>query len=273
MIKVAARLINKVALVTGSTNGIGRAITDLFLKNGAKVIGLDIVEPSLNECMNKKFKESFQFYKIDVSCENEWQKIEKIIAKTYGSLDILVNNAGINGLDQNLGPQDPENINLDSWKYIHKNNLESVVLGCKYMIKFMKREAGDASIINIASRSGLVGVPNLIAYASSKASIINFTKSVALYCAEKQYSIRCNVINPGAIETKIWDKILGVDEEKLLCKEKLVQEIPLKKMGQAIDVAYAVLYLASEESNFITASSVLIDGGCTAVTSGRPIKK
>lgn len=264
------RLANKIVLVTGSSSGIGKAITDLFINNGANVIGIDIIEPTLSEYTNK---ESFQFYKMDVSNEHEWQKVDQIIENNYKSLDVLVNNAGINGLDQHLGPQDPENINLDSWKYVHKNNLESVVLGCKYMIKFMKREIGDASIVNIASRSGLIGVPNLIAYASSKASIINLSKSIALYCAEKKYNIRCNVINPGAIETKIWDNVLGFDQERISRKEQLVKEIPLNKMGQAIDVAYSALYLASEESKFVTASSILVDGGCTAVTAGRPMRK
>ena len=226
MLMSEGRLANKVVLVTGSTSGIGKAITDLFINNGANVIGIDIIEPDLDECRNKK---SFQFYKMDVSNEQEWKEIDQIISNNYKSLDVLVNNAGINGLDQHLGPQDPENINLDSWKFIHKNNLESVVLGCKYMIKFMKRKTGDASIINIASRSGLIGVPNLIAYASSKASIINFTKSVALYCADKKYNIRCNVINPGAIETKIWDNVLGFDEERSFLKEQLIKEIPLIK--------------------------------------------
>jgi len=262
------RLINKIALVTGSTHGIGKAISNLFLENGATVIGVDVIEPLLSEYSNKKL---FHFYLMDVSNEDEWQKMEQIIANNYQCIDILVNNAGINGLDQNLGLQDPENINLDSWKYIHKNNLESTVLGCKYMIKFMKRKTGDASIINIASRSGLVGMPNLIAYASSKASIINFTKSTALYCAKKTYNIRCNVINPGAIETRMWDNILGFDNEMMLHKEQLIQNIPLRKMGQAIDVAYGALYLATEESKFITASSILIDGGCTAVSAAPPV--
>lgn len=271
MINYKLRLSNKLALVTGASNGIGKAIVDLFIENGAHVIGIDI-EPFQNEYASPKSHGLFNFYQMDVSLEEEWKKIQEIIKKNHGSLDVLVNNASINGLDQDLGLQDPENINMNSWKHIHHNNLESVVLGCKYMIKLMKRGEGDASIINIASRSGIVGVPNLVAYASSKASVINLTKSIALYCAEKFYNIRCNVINPGVIETRIWDKILGANKERELRKEQLIQEIPLKKMGQPIDVAYAALYLASEESKFVTASSILIDGGCTAVTAGMPIK-
>lgn len=267
------RIFNKIALVTGVSNGIGMAIADLFLRNGAKVIGIDIVQISKNAFNNRAYEDFFNFYCMDISREDSWKIIQKTIENNYGYLDILVNNAGINGLEDNLKLQDPENIEMPLWQHVHNNNLESVVLGCKYMIKLMKRKSGDASIINIASRSGIVGVPDLIAYASSKASVINLTKSIALYCADKQYNIRCNSINPGAIETKMWDDIFGKNQEGKVKKKNFIQEIPLKKMGQSIDVAYAALYLASEESKFVTASSILIDGGCTARTSGRPTKK
>ncbi len=265
------RLYNRKVLVTGASNGIGRAIVDLFLENGAQVIGIDI-EPFKNLDAEKKYSKLFKFFQMDVSKEEEWKKIQQFIQESNSSLDVLINNAGINGIDQNYGLQDPENIDISTWRYLHENNLESVVLSCKYMIKLMKRKEGDASIINVASRSGLIGVPNLIAYASSKASIINLTKSVALYCAEQNYNIRCNVINPGVIETRIWNKMFGSNEDREKSKERLLNEIPLKKMGQPIDVAYAALYLASEESKFVTASSILIDGGCTAETAGKPKK-
>jgi 3(or 17)beta-hydroxysteroid dehydrogenase len=263
------KLQNKTALVTGSTRGIGEAIVALYLEHGATVVGLDVDEPISK---NQKQNSNFLFFKVDVSEECEWKKVSELIALKHHYLDILVNNAGINGIGSWFSLQDPENISMESWRAIYKNNLESVVLSCKYMIPFMKDFQKDASIINIASRSGLVGVPNLIAYSSSKASVINITKSVALYCADNNYNIRCNSINPGAIETRIWDDILGEEDQRSINKLNLINNIPLKKMGHPIDVAFAALYLASEESRFMTANSLIIDGGCTAVTAGRPIK-
>ena len=120
---------------------------------------------------------------------------------------MLVNNAGITGFLETSGPFDAEQVDLESWKEVHRVNADGVMLGCKYAIKMMKAKGG--SIINISSRSGMVGIPAAVAYASSKAAVRNHTKSVALYCAEKKYKIRCNSIHPAAIMTPMWDQMLG----------------------------------------------------------------
>ena len=175
----------------------------------------------------------------------------------------MINNAAINGFDHD---QNPEVMSLNSWNYIHMMNLTSVFLGCKYAIMTMKGNNENCSIVNISSRSGIVGVPNLAAYASSKASIRNYTKSVALYCAQKKYNIRCNTISPAAIDTDMWDH-LKKDSSKL---ELYINSLPLKRMGNVLEVAYAALYLASNESSYTTGSEIIIDGGILATGIGLP---
>lgn len=132
----------------------------------------------------------------------------------------------------------------------------------------MKKHGG--CIINLSSRSGLVGIPTAVAYASSKAAVRNHSKSVALYCAEKNYRIRCNSLHPGAILTPLWDSMLGEESNRKQIIEEITRQIPLKRMGDPKDVAYAVLYLASDESSYITGIELTIDGGILAGSAASP---
>lgn len=255
------RLQNKVALVTGSASGIGAAIAQKFFEEGACVIVTDIKPPS-----QKTISEvASLFLTLDVQYENQWQNAIKQVLESYGRLDILVNNAGVTGAQKDLLPQDPEHTSLAHWRAVHAINLDGVFLGCKYGIQAMKEGEGG-SIINITSRSGLVGVPGLAAYASSKAAVHNHTKSVALYCANQNYNIRCNSIAPASILTPLWDDILA-DKHAF---EAMAQSIPLKRCGTPEDVAFAALFLASEESSYMTGSEVILDGGILAGTATSP---
>lgn len=182
-----------------------------------------------------------------------------------------MNNAGITGFLEGFGPQDPENASLKDWRSVHAINSDGVFLGCKYAIKTMKKNGG--SIINMSSRSGIVGIPGAAAYAASKAAVRNHTKTVALYCCENNYSIRCNSIHPAAIYTPMWDAMLGSGEQKTKTLEMIEEGIPMKKMGTAEDVAYAALYLASEESKYVTGIELTIDGGILAGASSSPKKR
>lgn len=193
----------------------------------------------------------------------------KYINEKFSQLDVLVNNAGIGGFTQTKGPHNAENFDLESWHKVMAVNADGVALGCKYAIQLMKsNQAG--SIVNISSRSGLVGIPQMVAYAASKAAVRNHTKSVALYCAEKRYNIRCNSIHPGAILTPMWDPMLGegIDRENMI--RKISSEIPLGKMGTAVDLAYATLYLASDESKYVTGIELNVDGGILAGSTATP---
>jgi 3(or 17)beta-hydroxysteroid dehydrogenase len=258
-----ARVKDKIALITGGSRGIGAETARLLAQEGATVIVTDILD-SQGQALAKKI--GGRFYHLDVSSESEWQEVMKIVEEEFGRLDILFNNAGITGLNEDLGGQDPENTTLEAWHYIHKVNLDSVFLGCKYGIGLMKAQGG--SIINMSSRSGVVGIPAACAYASSKAAVRNHTKSVALYCAGEGYNIRCNSLHPGAVLTPIWDSMLGenkVEREKVI--DQIASGIPLGHMGEPLDVANAVLYLGSDESKYITGAELTIDGGILAGTA------
>lgn len=260
---------NKIALITGAAQGIGEAIARKFHQENATIILTDIQE-NKSKLIFSDLKVRAEYQYLDVRNEQNWEDISRHILKKYGKLDILVNNAGITGFLETKGPFDAENVSLDSWNEIHAVNSTGTMLGCKYGIKMMKENGG--SIINISSRSGVVGIPMAVAYASSKASIRNHTKSVALYCAEKNYDVRCNSIHPAAIMTPMWDMMLGTGEERLKNEEYIVSEIPLKRFGQAEEVASLAFFLASDESKYITGAEFTIDGGILAGASASPRK-
>jgi 3(or 17)beta-hydroxysteroid dehydrogenase len=179
-----------------------------------------------------------------------------------------VNNAGVTGFLETAGPFDAENVDLASWDEVHLVNSTGTMLGCKYAIKLMKERGG--SIVNISSRSGVVGISGAVAYASSKAAVRNHTKSVALYCAENGYRIRCNSIHPAAIMTPMWDAMLGEGEQRDKMVESVEAGIPLGHFGEPLDVAYGALYLASDESKYVTGIELTIDGGILAGSQASP---
>ncbi len=255
------RLLNKTALITGSARGIGQATAELFHKEGAVVILSDIRDEE-GISTAQKLGGKADYIHLDAGDEASWIAAAEYIAEHYGSLDILINNAGITGFVESSGPWDAENADLKSWEEVHRINSTGVMLGCKYAIRLMKEKGG--SIVNISSRSGVVGIPGAVAYASSKASVRNHTKSVALYCAENRYNIRCNSIHPAAIMTPMWDAILGEGEQRQRTIKEIESGIPMGHFGDTRDVAYAALYLASDESKYITGIELTVDGGILA---------
>ena len=266
-----SRLEGKIALITGGARGIGQATAELFVAEGAHVILSDINDTQ-GEALSNSIGENAHYMHLDVSQEAEWKCVTETIQAQHGHVDILVNNAGITGFLESTGPHDPENLDLDSWRTVHNTNLDGVALGCKYAIKLMKNSA-SASIVNISSRSGIVGIPAAVAYASSKAAVRNHTKSVALYCADQAYPIRCNSIHPGAIYTPMWDAMLGEGEQREAALKEVASGVPMGVMGDAMDVAYAALYLASDESKYVTGIELNIDGGILAGSSAAPSQK
>ena len=276
------RLINKVALVTGSAQGIGKAIAELFVKEGATVIFSDINDDKgQRACDDINIKRQqwikskpAEYMHLDVSNESEWQQAEQYIGQQYQGLDILVKNPGITGFLETTGAHDPEHLDMASWHKVHQVNLDGVALGCKTAIALMKNRPtnknSNCSIINISSRSGMVGIPLAAAYASSKAGVRNHSKSVALYCAQNAYDIRCNSIHPAAIYTPMWDTMLGEGNERADAIKAISKDIPLGYMGDVMDVAYATLYLASDESKYVTGTEITIDGGILAGSTAAP---
>ena len=258
------RLDNKIALITGGCGDIGVATAQVFAREGAHVIIADICDAEGLKLQNQF---GLTYVYLNVEIEEHWKKFIKNVEKEYGHLDILFNNAGIFGFNEICSPQNPEFMSLDDWHAIHRVNLDSVFLGCKYAISLMKQKGG--SIINMSSRAGFIGVPSAAAYASSKAAICNYTKSVALYCAEKSYNIRCNSLHPGIIQTSFWDPILRAKQYTF---EEMKAVVPMGNLGSAYDVACAALYLASDESRYLTGTELTVDGGMSAGRIGNPLQ-
>lgn len=263
-----ARLEGKVALITGAAQGIGKETALILAKEGAQVIISDIND-SMGEAAAQEIGGTCRYLHLDVQIEEDWKNAMEMVLKLFGKLNILVNNAGVTGFQEGLGPQDPENASLKSWRIVHAVNSDGVFLGCKYAIQMMqKTDAG--SIINISSRSGLVGIPGAAAYAASKAAVRNHTKTVALYCCQQGYKIRCNSVHPAAILTPMWEPMLGSGPEREARMAEIAKGIPMHKMGTAEDVGNAILFLASDESKYITGIELTVDGGILAGASAAP---
>lgn len=264
------RLKGKVALITGAAQGIGKGTAIAFANEGATVIISDIND-ELGERVAQEIGGDCSYMRLDVQEEGDWESAISSILRDHIKLDILVNNAGITGFYENAGPQDPENASLSSWRQVHAVNSDGVFLGCKYAIQAMKKSGG--AIINISSRSGLVGIPGAAAYVASKAAVRNHTKTVALYCCEQGYPIRCNSVHPAAILTPMWEPMLGTGPDREKRMAEIARDIPMKKMGTSEDVANAILYLASDESKYVTGIELSVDGGILAGAAATPKKQ
>lgn len=262
------RLNNRTALITGAARGIGLAIAEAFVREGATTVMTDIRdELGQSEC--DRLGPQAAYRRLDVRDESDWIATMDDVRERWGGLDILVNNAGITGFEEYPEAHDPENASLEAWRGVHATNLDGTFLGCKHAIRAM-RPARTGSIINISSRSGLVGIPAAAAYASSKAAIRNHTKSVALYCASQGLAIRCNSIHPAAILTPIWEPMLGDGPDREERMAALVAETPLRRFGRPEEVAEACVYLGADASAYMTGSEINLDGGLLAGSAAAP---
>jgi NAD(P)-dependent dehydrogenase (short-subunit alcohol dehydrogenase family) len=247
------RLKDKVALITGAAQGLGKEMAKSMMEEGAEVYISDINQDQLD----KTVKELSCFgISLDVTKSEDWKNAIDYIKEKSGSLNILVNNAGIG----NGG--DIESTDMETWKLVHNVNLDSVFLGCKYALPLM-RDSGNGSIINISSMSGIVASHNTSAYNSSKAAVRHLSKSIALHCAKSTNLVRCNSIHPVFTRTAMVQSMIDAAPERNI-EQKLIQQIPIRKLAEPIDIANAAIFLASDESSFITGTELLIDGGLSA---------
>jgi 3(or 17)beta-hydroxysteroid dehydrogenase len=256
------RLNNKTCVVTGAARGIGRAIAERFHAEGGIVVITDRDEAA---GVAAAAQIGCRFEKLDVGEEADWGRLARIVP----AADVVVNNAGVTGFEGGIVDHDPEHASLADWREVHRVNLDGTFLGCRYAIGVMKAQ-GTGSIINISSRSGLVGIPLAAAYASSKAAIRNHSKTVALYCAQQGWKIRCNSIHPAAILTPIWEPMLGTGPDREAKMRALVADTPLKRFGMPEEVAALAAMLASDEATYVTGTEVNIDGGLLAGSAASP---
>jgi NAD(P)-dependent dehydrogenase (short-subunit alcohol dehydrogenase family) len=264
------RLQGKVALVTGAARGIGAAIAQAFVAEGAFVIVSDIDEPGGRATADRL---GAGWLKLDVREELAWIGAMARVLDSHGRLDVLVNNAGISGLEDaaRTGTRhDPEHASLADWHAVMRTNLDGVFLGCKHALRAMRRNTPAGSIVNIASRSGRVGVPAAAAYAASKAAVVNHTRSVALYCAAQGLPVRCNAILPAAVLTPMWEPLLGQGAEREANMAAMVADTPLRRFAQPAEVAALAVLLASDECLYMTGSELHVDGGLQAGSAALP---
>ena len=250
------RLKGKTALVTGAASGIGLQTSIRLAEEGARVMMTDInLEEGLQQA--EKLGANATFLKLDITEEEEWISVLDETVKRFDRLDILVNSAGM------VLIADVEQITLEDWRKVHAVNLDGTFLGCKHGVRVMK-EFGAGSIINLSSVSGMIGGFNLSAYNSSKGAVRMLTKSVALHCARAGYGIRCNSIHPTFIETPMLESMIRDSPDPEKARQTLVRQVPLRRIGKPDDVANMIVYLASDESTFVTGTEMVIDGGVIA---------
>jgi NAD(P)-dependent dehydrogenase (short-subunit alcohol dehydrogenase family) len=251
------RVKGKVALVTGAGMGLGRAAAMRLAQEGARVVVTDLNEEvgrAVGDAIVDAGGEAV-FLRQDVASEDDWKKVIAFAQSRFGALDILVNNAGV------LLSSKIEETPLDKWRWLMSINCDGVFLGVKHAISAMKDRGG--SIINLSSVAGLVGLPDISAYCASKGAVALFTKAAALECAKAGYAIRVNSIHPGGIWTPMLEAFVGKRGEPS-ADQAAANMHPVGHAGEPDDIAYGVVYLASDESKFVTGAELVIDGGYTA---------
>jgi NAD(P)-dependent dehydrogenase (short-subunit alcohol dehydrogenase family) len=249
------RVQDKVALVTGGASGIGLAAARLFADEGATVIVADRDEAAAQSAVATLPRASF--HRLDVTSEPDWIAVTDAVVSDHGRLDILVNSAGVALL------KDIEATTLDEWRALMAVNLDGTFLGCKHAVRVMK-ERGGGAIVNMSSVAGLIGAGNLAAYCASKGGVRLLTKSVALHCARKGYAIRCNSVHPSFAETPMLDAMLASARNPEKLAASFSNAAPLGRLAQPLEIARAILYLASDDSAFTTGAELVVDGGLTA---------
>ena len=246
---------DKVVLVTGGADGIGKGCVMQFAEKGATVVIGDIQEDRGRELADE-LGSSARFIKLDVTDDQAWRGAVEFITRDLGALHILVNNAGISSRTT------VEDMDLAEWRAIHAVNLDAIFLGCHHVIPLV-HSSGGGSITTISSALGLKPFAMYPAYCSTKAAARMLTKTLALYCAERGYGIRCNVVFPGAIRTPLSEKLARDSGDYDAYLKYRLDSHPIGFIGEPSDVANAVTFLASDAARYITGADLAVDGGAS----------
>ena len=259
---MSGRVAGKAALITGAAGGLGQAMAWMLAHEGAKVAITDMNldgARALAGAINADHPGTAFAFALVVTVEAQWFSVVEQAVAAMGGLSILINNAGIGG-ELTWVEQDT----LENWRRVQAVNVESIMLGCKHAMPHL-RASGAASIVNISSVAGLAAAPGMGAYNATKAAVWMYTKTIALEAARAGWNVRCNSVHPVFIKTPILDPFVAMaGGDEATAHEKLARGIPLKRIGEPDDVAYCVLYLAADESKFVTGAEFKIDGGMLA---------
>ncbi len=260
---MAGRVEGKLALVTGAAQGLGAAHAEVLAREGARVLCTDLngagAEDTAAIICETYGADAAYGAAHNVTVPGDWESVVDMAREKLGGLNVLVNNAGI-GVAGNI-----ESCDFADWQRCFSVNVDSIFHGCQKALPLM-RDHAPGSIVNISSIAGLIASDTMPAYNASKAAVWMLTKSIALHCAKKNMGIRCNSVHPTFVDTPILDgtaEHAGIDRQVLL--DKLARQIPLKFVGDPDDIAHAVLYLASDESRFMTGAELKLDGGISAM--------
>jgi len=238
-----SRLENKVSIVSGAARGMGREVARLFAAQGSTVIATDIVDP-------EPFEDDILFEKLDVTSFADWERLTASVHERFGRIDVLVNNAGIVGSYNGM-----EDTSEEDWNRTIAVDLNGVWFGMKSVVPYMKT-AGKGSIVNFSSIWGIAGVPAAAAYCAAKGAVTNLTRSAAP--SHVAHGIRVNSLHPGFIDTPL------TQSQTPDLNTAVIASTPMGRAGKPIERAYGALFLASDESSFMTGSQLVIDGGYTA---------
>lgn len=255
------RMEGKIALVTGGASGLGAAMARMFVGEGARVLLTDIDIDGATGVAGE-LGAAAAAHRHDVTRPDDWSAAVEAAEARFGGLHILVNNAGI------AIAGTVEETSLEDWRRVHAVDLDGVFLGCKLALPLIAqttaREGSRGSILNVSSIAGVIAAANMAAYNSAKAGVRHLTKSVALHCARAGYKVTCNSIHPTFIDTPIIGKMMpAADRDALIAK--FARQVPLGRIGEPDDIAYAALYLCSDEAKFVTGAELYVDGGISAM--------
>ena len=253
------RMTDKVALISGGAGGLGGATAQRMAEEGAKVVIADLADEqgqALAETIGA------EYLGLDVTSEDSWARVVAAVDSRHGRIDVLVNGAGIEGDFVNGSP---ETTTLELWRKVLSVNLDGTFLGCKHVLPVMKR-AGKGAIVNISSMASFLGTPVNVAYGASKAGVQQLTKSIAVAGSRDGMKIRCNSVHPGVIRTSMLEEIYkqigqlaNVSAEQ--AEQMSLRQVPFGEVGEPDDVAWLILYLACDESKYVTGSEFMVDGG------------
>jgi NAD(P)-dependent dehydrogenase (short-subunit alcohol dehydrogenase family) len=259
----AGRVDGKIVLITGAASGIGRAAALLLAREGASIVATDL-QAEKGAALATEIDRAggrCRFLVHDVTQEEAWQAVIADTRSEFGRLDVLVNNAGIGLSGAVIG------ISLSDWRRQTAVNLDGVFLGVKHALPLL-REGGGGSIINVSSIAGIKASANVSGYCATKGAVRLFTKSVALECAAARDGVRANSIHPGIVETAIWDSLIGTTEDGSNSRPRgptldalTAHSIPLGRKGEPEEIAQGILWLASDDSRYVTGTELVIDGG------------